>query len=66
MDMISQDFQENPKAPYNEDPALVDAVNKVAKSGEPLRRKSSMTAEEQRAADKKAYMEMMLKRKGWK
>lgn len=64
MDMINQDRQVDPNSPYQLTNDMIESVNTVTESGKPLRRNSSMTAEEQRAADKKAYMEMMRKRKG--
>lgn len=61
--MLDEDRHENPAAVYEEDPELIDAVNKVTTSGVPLRRNRSDASEEQIASDKKAYQEMMSKRK---
>ena len=63
MDMINEDRMVDPNSPYQTPADMVDAVNSVTKSGEALRKNIPMSELEQNAADKKAYMLMMKKRK---
>lgn len=61
--MMDEDRQEGPATRYNGD-GLAEAVNRVTKTGEALRRNKTLSSEQQAAADKEAYMKMMKKRMG--
>lgn len=62
MDMINQDRVEASADTYD-GTGMAEAVNKLTKTGEPLRKKLSPESEALKEADKKAYMLMMKQRR---
>jgi len=64
--MIDQDFQEDPNAPYQQDPEVVDAANQALHSAGNMQRQTykqmgDKSQAEQTAKEEEAYKQMKAK-----